>query len=170
MLYQIGWGNSNYIICVLSFTLATEARHGNCNTRGHWSRWWTDLLGWWHHLSLRSVGAAILRSMPACAALRARVQAERTRKCHKAAHRPAPDVASMLGRRTERRALWLHVDYASSTRKQMANNPHQPKRLHETVPDIDTTGGLEDMSKTKLLRSMLHVRTRMNLRMFKSTT
>ena len=36
--------------------------------------------------------------------------------------------------------------------------------------DIDTTGGMEDMSKRKGVRSMLHVRTEMIQRSFKCQT
>ena len=113
------------------------------------------------------MGAAILCSMPSFAAQLARVQAVRTRVSRVAAHWPALHLASCLIRPTELRALWLHVWQCRRHRETDSKNPLESQndsmRLYE---DIDTTGGMEDMSKAQRVKSMLHVRTKVNRRSF----
>ena len=112
-LRHTGWGNGNTIICTLSFTLATEARHEHRRLRGLWSGlwrglhgwWWRGLLGWWRRWRLRS-GAAILRSMAALAAQLACMQASRSRLPREAALWTALDLASKLLKPTKCGALW----------------------------------------------------------------
>ena len=126
------------------------------------------MLWWWDHLRLRRVEPAILSSMPAFAARLARVQAERTREPRVGAHRPAFDLASGLVRATELRAPWLHVRqwkrHSETDGKTLQTNKNGSMRLYE---DIDTTGEMEDMSKTKRVRSKLHDKTKMIQRSFK---
>ena len=109
--------------------------------------------------------------MPVFAARLALVHAERTGDLRVAAHRPALDLASLLVRAAELLALWLHVRqwrrHSETDGKSPQKSQNESMRLYV---DIDTTGGMVDMSKTKRVRSMLHVRTEMIQRSFKCQT